>query len=223
MDTQIIVALIAGVAVIISAIITYKKDARVKILEVENDELHEDLHAKNNIIKDRNFKISVSDKLLDFAAFNQIKESVDRIFEKTKADQFLIMIAVNGKTNFRLISVIFEQHKTSKYKVNAIIRYRDVEIDDEYRALLKSVEHNGSIDLVVDDMKPQLLRDFYTIENIKHSKLRFLYREHLDENNDIVIYSSVSTHEKDSWTHLENAIIKMEYEGSVMHTIKEFI
>jgi len=223
MDTTIIVALIGAVSVIVAAIIAYRKDTKIKELELEQETLQLDINKKNDIIKDRNFKVRVSDKLLDFQAFNQIKESVDRIFETTKADQFLILIAVNGKTDFRLVSVIFEQHKTSRYKVNAIIRYRDVEVDDEYRKLLKEVEHEGSVDLDVMKMKPQLLKDFYTIENVKHSKLRFLHREHLNDNNDIILYSSVVTHNKDKWTNLEDAIIKMEYEGSIIHTIKAFI
>lgn len=223
MKTEIIVALISAVAIIIVAYIAYKKDVRIRKLELEKISLRNTINKKNNIIQDRNFKISTSDKILSFESFNKIKNSVDRIFAKTKADRFLIMIAVNGITDFRVISVIFEQHKNTKYQVNAIIRYRDVEIDDAYKQLLKDVEFHGSIDLSINSMLPQLLRDFYTIENIKHAKMRFIHREPLDSNNDIIIYSSVATHETDSWTSIENTLIKTEYEGSIIHTIKEFL
>lgn len=223
MDNTIIVALIGAASVIIAAIIAYRKDTKIKRLQLDNDDLNESIHQKNIIIKDREFKISTSDKILNFQAFNIIKDSVDRIFAQTKADQFLIMIAVNGIRDFRMISVIFEQHKFSQYKVNAIIRYRDVEIDDEYRKLLRDVEYKGAVDIITDEMEPQLLKDFYTIENVKHSKMRFLHRHHMDEENDIVIYSSVATHKHEPWTHIENAIIKMEYEGSIIHTIKDYI
>lgn len=223
MKMEIIVALISALAIIIVAYIAYKKDIQIKRLELEKIELRNTIDKKNNIIQDRNFKISTSDKILNFQSFNQIKNSVDRIFEKTKADRFLIMIAVNGISDFRIISVIFEQHKDTKYRVNAIIRYRDVEIDDVYKKLLKEVELHGSVDLSIDTMLPQLLRDFYTIENIKHAKMRFLHREQLDPNNDILIYSSVATHDKEPWTNIENTLIKTEYEGSIIHTIKEFL
>jgi hypothetical protein len=223
METEIIVALISSAAVIIAAFIAYKKNDKIKRLQIDKEELQDSINQKNIIIKDREFKISTSDKILNFQAFNLIKDSVDRMFNQTKADRFLILIAVNGVRDFRMISVIFEQHKFSQYKVNAIIRYRDVEIDDAYRQLLRDVEHFGSVDLITDEMEPQLLKDFYTIENVKYSKMRFLHRHHLDAENDIVIYSSAATHKNEPWTHIENAIIKMEYEGSIIHTIREYI
>ncbi len=223
METPIIVAIISAIALIVSAFINVKKQSKIHKLYIEKEELQETMSKQHSVIKDRNFKISTLNRILNFRAFNQIKTSVERIFENTKADQFLILIAVNGTTDFRLISVIFEQHKNVKFKVNALIRYRDIEIDDSYKKLLKDVEHHGSIDLEVTSMNPQLLKDFYTIENITHSKLRFLHRHQLEDGNDILLYSSLATHQHEPWTHLENAIIKSEYEGSIIHTIREFI
>lgn len=223
MDTQILISIISAVAIIVVAIIAYRKAITIEKLKINAEKMRKELISKNLIIKDRQFKLSTLDKLLDFQAFNQIKDSVDRIFQNTKAEQFLLFIAVNGKTNFRMASVIFEQNKDTRYKINAIIRYRDVEIDDRYRKMLKDVETYGTIDLSTEEMTPQLLKNFYTIEKIKHSKLTFLHRESLDEDNDVVLFSSLATHRKEDWTALENTIIKTEYEGSILHTIKEFI
>ena len=172
--------------------------------------------------KNQSIKINALDKLLDFTSFNIIRNSVDRILDNTKADRFMILIAVNGKTDFNVVSVIFEQHKTAKWKVNAIIRYRDVHIDDKFRKLLKDVEYKGTLDIRVDEMENQLLKDFYIIEKLKHVKFQFLHREHVDENNDVIIYSTVSTHLSTPFTKIENAVIKTEYEGSIIHTIKNY-
>jgi len=130
---------------------------------------------------------------------------------------------MNGQTDFRVISVIFEQHKNKKWKVNAIIRYRDVEIDNQFRQTLKDSERYGCVDFNVSTMKPQLLKDFYIIEKVKHSKFRFLHRQSIDTKNDVVIYSSIATHEDEPFTHIEETIIKTEYEGSIIHTIKTYI
>ena len=214
-DPTIIVSIIGAIATITVSVLLYRKDLRLKEMEIETAIQKE---ASNQ----QSIKITALDKLLDFTSFNTIRNSVDSIFENTKADRFMILIAVNGKTDFNVVSVIFEQHKTSKWKVNAIIRYRDVNIDDKFRQLLKDVEYNGELDVKVDDMKPQLLKNFYIIEKLKHVKFKFLHRESVDEDNDVIIYSTVSTHLSTPFTKIENAIIKTEYEGTIIHTIKEY-
>jgi hypothetical protein len=135
----------------------------------------------------------------------------------------MIIIAMNGTHDFRVVSVIFEQHKTEKWKVNAIIRYRDVEIDDSFRKLLKKVEVEDSVTFNVAKMKPQLLKDFYVIEKVKHSHLRFLHREELNKDNDVVVYASIATHDDDEFTNIENTFIKTELEGSIKHTMLTYI
>lgn len=223
MDTTIIIALIGAASVITASYIAYRKDVKIRQLQLERVELEATINKNNTIIQDREFKISTLDKLLDFQAFNQIKDSVDRIFQQTKAEQFLLYIAVNGKTDFRLVSVIFEQNQDNKYKINAIIRYRDVEIDDAYRKLIKDVEADGTVNIETAKMKPQLLKDFYTIEKIKFAQIRFLHREHLNDDDDVLLFGSLATHANTDFTKLETAIIKSEYEGSIKSTIREFI
>ena len=223
MESPVIISLISLIGIIGVAIIAYIKDVRLKKLQIEIDNHRHNESSAVHRLKETTLKMGVLDRLLDFETFNKIKNSVDRMFETTKADRFMILIAMNGKTDFRVISVIFEQHKTTKWKVNAIVRYRDIEIDDRFKSLLKEIEHEKCVNLVVSDMKPQLLRDLWTLEKIKHSKLRFLHRQHLDDSNDIIIYSSLATHSEDPFTKLEDAFIKTEYEGSIIKAIREYV
>ena len=215
-STTILVSIIGAVPTITVSILLYRKDIKVKKMELESAK--QDLETKQ-----KGIKLNALEKLLDFTSFNIIRNSVDRIFENTKADRFMILIAVNGKVDFNIVSVIFEQHKTAKWKVNAIIRYRDVNIDDKFRQLLKELEYRGTIDIKVEDMTNQLLKDFYIIEKLKYAKFQFLHREHIDEDNDVLIYSTVSTHINIPFTKTENAIIKTEYEGTIIHTIKNYV
>lgn len=223
MNIEIVVAIIGGMFTITAAFIAYRRGYINRILVRKVTKLTEAIIKQNIIIQDRKFKTATLDKLVNFQSFNQIKDSVDRIFKQTKADRFQIFFAVNGKTEFRLMSVIFEQHKDTKYTVNALIRYRDVEIDEKLRKLIRDVEIYGTIDLDVEQMSPQLLKDFYIIEKVKHSKVRFLHRQSIDKDNDVVIVGTVATHMDEDWTHIENAIIKTELEGSIIYTIKEFV
>ena len=216
MDSTILVSIIGAISTITVSVLLYRKDIKVKKMEIASAEQKADA-------KHQSIKINALDKLLDFTSFNTIRNSVDRIFENTKADRFMILIAVNGKTDFNIVSVIFEQHKTAKWKVNAIIRYRDVHIDNEYRQLLKDAEYKGVVDIKVDDMKSQLLKDFYVLEKVRYSKIQFLHRESVDEDNDVLIFSSVSTHTDKPFTKIENAVIKTEYEGTITHTIKNYV
>lgn len=223
METGIIIALISVFGVITASIIAYIKDVRVKGLKdqiAEAERKAEEAEAEAN---ERSLKLGALNRLLDFTSFNEIRDSVDRMFDNTKADRFMIIIAMNGQSDFRVISVIFEQHKNKKWKVNAIIRYRDVEIDNQFRKTLKDSEQYGCVDFDVNTMKPQLLKDFYIIEKVKHSKFRFLHRQSIDNKNDVVIYSSIATHEDEPFTSIEETILKTEYEGSIIHSIKTYI
>lgn len=223
MDTVVIVAIISLGGLVFGGVLTYFREIKIKKMEKDLEERK--LEAEERLVEqqEKMLKLGALDRLLDFTSFNEIRDSVDRMFAHTKADRFMIIIAMNGKTDFRVISVIFEQHKTEKWKVNAIIRYRDVEIDEEFKKMLKAVESEGEITYDVNDMRPQLLKNFYVIEKIKHSKLRFLHREKLDKHNDVVIYSTIATHEDLPFTQIENTIIKTEYEGSIIHTIKTYV
>lgn len=223
MGTEITVAIISGIAVIIAGIITYYKDLRIKQIEIENREMKARIADENDIINEVNIKIHILDKLANFAVFSEIRSSVDRMFSETKADRFLLLFAINGKKDFRTVSVIFEQHKHPQLKVNAIIRYRDIQIDDEYRRLLKNVEALDEINLNIETMPNQLLRDFYIIERVSYSKLKFLHRKTIDETSDIVMFASIATHEHEPFDNLDNAIIKSEIEGTVIHVIKQYI
>ena len=223
MTTEIIVAVIGAIALITSGIITYFKDLRIKKIEIENKQMKSLIESAEQSVEDANIKINILNKLGNFFVFNEIRSSIDRIFENIKADRFLILIALNGKKDFRTMSVVFEQHKHPELKINAIVRYRDILIDVPYKILLKNVENWGEVNLNIDTMPNQLLKDFYTIEQVQHSKLIFLHRKHLDSDNDMVVYCSAATHLPEKFNNIESTIIKTEIDSSIRRTIIEYI
>lgn len=166
-------------------------------------------------------KLDFLNRIMDFEFINEISESVARMFEKTKADRFLILVAKNGKVDFNIVSVVFEQHKKLEYRINAIARYRNVHIDNDYRQLLKEAEKNGVVRLEVEKMHDSVLRDFYLNEGVKFSKIRFLARKPIDNDNDFLVYSSISTHESKDFTKNELVEIKTQYEGTILRAIEK--
>ena len=191
-----------------------EKDIKIARLEQE---------AKNESkIVDKNQKIYLAlDRVFDFRSFTELRASIDRIFDKTKVDRFLILIAINGKTDFNVVSVIFEQH--NGHHVNAISKYRNVEIDDPYRQLLKYVEKETTVYLEVEKMESCFLKDFYQDEKVTFSDFRFLTREKIDPENDLLLFSTAATHHENSYTRIERSIIKSEYEGTIKPILERVI
>lgn len=209
--------MIPAVALIVVSMIAYRKDVRIKNLELSKRKTDVD-------INDRRLKHDATERLLDFISFNQIRESVDRIFAHTSADKFGITIAVNGTTDFKTVSVIYEQRKSADTReINALVRYRDVYVDDGFREMLKQQEHMGPQVYNPTEMADQLAKNILLIDGVKHMTQRFLHREKLDDKNDVVIHSSVSSHQIDPFTDLELTIIKGEYESHIIKVIKDYI
>jgi len=152
----------------------------------------------------------------DFEFFQEIRVSVDRIFEATKADRFLIMKAINGKTDFQFASVIYEQHKRTaktKYSVNAAGRYVNFKFDIHCNERIKEAEQKGYVDLVVAELPEGTdLKSIYTSEGVTHSRIYHIDRIPIDEKKDAILYCSIATHEG-LFTDVEKIIIKQEIDS----------
>lgn len=216
MTATLITTIISSLAIIIVALIAYKKEIKIRKLEAS----HEQTHIETTKTR---LKGLIIGKLLDLASISLLQKSVDNMFKETKADRFLLLFALNGKTDFNVVSVVFEQHQSKKYKVNAIVKYRDVKIDSSYRNMLKELEVQNVINVDVSKMEPQLLKDLYTMEKVKHAQYWFLDRQHLDEENDVIVYSSIATHESEPFTQIEKTKISLEYNSTIIRVIKKFL
>lgn len=216
MDSSIISELIAAVVALISVMLTAweKKKNREKDLKIANLEREK---------KNSDLRLNLVDKILDISLLGKIQESVYEIFNETKADRFLILIAINGKVNFNIVSVIYEQHKDSKFKGNAIGRYRNLEIDEEYKYMLKEAEIKSFIEIDVEKMDDCLLKRIYTMEGVKHSKIRHLLRLPIDDENDVLVFSSVSTHLNKKFNVYEKTIFLTNYNSVILPSIKHII
>ena len=174
-----------------------------------------------NEISQHTMRGNVLDKILDLALLNDLKASTERIFKETKADRFLILIAINGKVDFNTVSVIFERHKN--FTTSAIARYRNLSIDTQYRKMLKIAEQQRSIIVETSNMEESLLKNIYELEGVTHSEIRHLKRQKLDNNNDCLIYSSIATHSKLKFTNKELASIQINIDNSIKPTIDKML
>tara|TARA_R110000772_G_C13307950_1_gene439558 strand:+ start:3366 stop:3986 length:621 start_codon:yes stop_codon:yes gene_type:complete len=203
--------------VLLLPIISYAIYLRKQNQQVSNTNKRNESELKE--IKVRN---KVLDEVVSITSANYITNAVARIFNNTKADRFLILFAVNGKNHFNVVSVFFEQHKNGD-SVNAVARYRNVKIDDRYRAMLKEAELNETVILETNTMKPSLLKDFYELEEVKHAYIKHLSRSKIDDNNDVVLFSSIATHEEKKFTRKELAFANTQYNGTIVPNIEQLL
>lgn len=216
MDSSILSELIGGIVAIVLAVIAYLEKRKVKQKDAQIASLQEEK-------KSSELRLNLVDKILDIALLGKIQDAVKIMFNETKADRFLILVAINGKVNFNVVSVIYEQHKDSEYRGNAIARYKNLEIDEDYRIMLKNAEVNSFIEIEVETMRDCLLKRIYQVEGIKHSKVRHLLRLPIDDDNDVLIYSSVATHENEYFNVLEKTIFLTQYNATVIPSIRQMI
>lgn len=210
MDPTIIVAIITFFGTVFSSTLAYKEKVKNKKL---SDEISE--HKK---------RADLVDKILDLTLLEDIRQAVNVFFETTSAERFLILIAVNGKTDFNVVSVIFEQRKVSNSKINAIARYRNLKVDKYYKEMLKDVERHQAIDYQVSKMpEGSLLRAIYENEGVRHSRVRHLLREPIDDNNDVLIFSTVAKFEDEPFTLNEKAIFMTQFDAVIVPSLRKML
>lgn len=150
---------------------------------------------------------------IELETFNSIRNAVERIFNKTQADRFLILTATNGKTDMRFASAIYEQNKSNpkvNLSIGAVSKYVQFEFDSHYRKMLKESVQYGRVQLDVEAMDECDLKQIYMDEEVSHSDIFFLCKKDIDDENIRLFYCSVATHSNRKFTKAENVQIKLE-------------
>ena len=205
----ILTAVLGAITTLIPAILVHLREIKkinIKLKDTE-DSLRRQVFATNTL-----------DRWLNIHYIGAIKRAARKIINSTKADRFLIIIGFNGKERFRFISVIVEEH-VDPDQYRAVDRYKKVVIDDQYVKMLYDAEHKGPQELNTKKMEPCKLRDFYEMEGVNHSIVTFLSRENVDENNDLVIFSSTATHGNTPFTQLNKTLIDTVHTGAIKEVL----
>lgn len=186
----------------------------IKLLMDNNKLKAEQLHLKKeNKALVQELKDSTLGLKLDLEAFNKIKVISETLAMKTSMDRFLILTASNGKTELRYATVAYEHHKDTgkiSLSIGATSKYIKFEFDSVYKQMLKDCENQGVMTYEVDKMIPGDLKNIYESEGVTHSKVFFLMRGKIDNENDRMFYCSVSTHGDNSFTATDSIIFKAQ-------------
>jgi hypothetical protein len=191
-------------------------------IELEKEKYKHELEEANKLALHKEYRVDFFKKIHNLQAVDRINLAVENIFNKTKADRFLILVAVNGKDYFKEVSVVYEKHKDNP-DLPAKITYKEIRIDEHYTSMLKHVESEEQISLSTKLMQECLLRSFYEIEDVKHSKVMFLGRQEIDKDNDFVVFCSIATHLLKPYNNHEKVIIKTNKESLLKPAIEEIL
>lgn len=187
---EIVVALIGLISVTLVAYIKQYGARKIKEKELERD-------VAVKAAKKVKVELEALTLFFSYDFYEFMDEKVTDIFKQTKASRFLILFAINGKEDFNTATVAYEHTKDSRSQ-GAIRRYVRLPIDMHYKLILKETERYGVIDISVDELpKDSLLYKIYTSkeEQVKYSRLKFISRLHIDDDNDLILYASIGTHE----------------------------
>jgi len=198
MPIDIYIQIIATVGVIISAAIGSLKYRK---LNTKNKEL---LHSNKKIITE----LSAITVLFNHKFLSLLNDTIEEIFSTTRTTRFLLLFAVNGKESFNTVTVCFERN-THPELSGATKRYIRLEVDDQYKLMLKKAENDGTVAMSTATMTDSMLKDIYSSynETVNHSMIHFLRRISIDGSNDLLLYCSTATIEEDDFNREEKFTI----------------
>lgn len=188
-------------------------------LKREAQETREEAASLKQEIEDMSESVQVS-----VEALHVIQTTVNKMFQDTNADRFLILVARNGSTNPNRTTAIYEQHKAqgrASISIGAVHRYVDFQLDDHYRKMLKLAENNGAVYFVTDQMPQSALKSIYEYEEVIGSGVHFLMRTPITDQQDRLWYCSVATHNPAGFSNSDITLTK-GYIGGVRQAIKTF-
>ncbi|KAA5533737.1 hypothetical protein F0919_14490 [Taibaiella lutea] len=221
-DTTITLALISSTTAVLLVLVNYYKDKRMKLLEHNLNE------AKSNERKVK-MEISVLNRLLKISVHSRISNAVNKLIHSTNIDRYMIFVAVNGVTDFNKVAIIFEKYRDDHKKEiadreeEALALYRSIPIDDVYKSILKGAELYKQVYLNVETMQQCMLKDIYLYEGVMQAAISFLFRERMDDNNDVVCFCSAAIIGDKQLTEADKTKLKLTISSAIIPAILEYM
>lgn len=123
-----------------------------------------------------------------------LQKEARQIFATTPATRLLLLYAINGKRDFKYITCVFESNRpeTPAPVVSAISKFVDLAIDPDYRTMLKQAELGGDYHHITS-IETGLMSQIYRSEGISSAAVSFVTRCHIDDENDLVLFTAVES------------------------------
>lgn len=123
-----------------------------------------------------------------------LQQEARQIFKTTSATRVLLLYAINGKRDFRYVTCVFESNRPEMAapQVSALSKIVDIEIDADYRTMIKQAELTGDYHHITR-FETGLLSQIYRAEGIESASVVFVSRCAIDPDNDVVVFTTVAS------------------------------
>jgi|GEM_PF-3120287 hypothetical protein len=192
------------------------------------ERMRKESKRKDVQIKESSKNFSALSLLVDFELISTVYSRVDEVFRNTNIDRFLLIIAVNGRDVFNVVSVVYERHRGRideggrRVDINAIGRYSHIRIDSDYKDMLHSVETKGRVMVVTDQMtKDSMLYNIYDLEGVTAAAVYPVTRMRIDDHNDMLLFCSYATHSPTLISRRDSSFIQTLH-GGIQSAFKSY-
>jgi hypothetical protein len=186
------------------------------------NKLNSEIELSKEMILHHNAAELIAVEFLQMKVMSDLNKVVEETFQETNADRFLVLMAANGIEKYKVVSALYESSKSDKELrvVDAVRRYQNILIDDQYREMLYMAEQYGLVWLKTNEMEDCLLKELYVSEGVTESFIFFLFRKSMSEKNDVMLYTSLATHCKDGFSLMQRTLLQMQVQSQIRPMIK---
>lgn len=223
---EIWVQTISTVGLIITSAITILFNGKLKKLKADldqerdrNSELREQIKVSELLLI--NTQLDSLRDLRNARKIFRLEKAGRMLFRRTKADRFLVVVAFNGRSDFTYVTVIFQLG--DGIELDAVEVYNNLEIDKHYNEVLHRAERDGYYLFETEKEQDCLLKEIYEYEKVTHSVLRFVGREKINEEDDILTFTSTATHHENPFTLQELTQIHIVHNGFINSIVQELV
>ena len=164
----------------------------------------------------RSFNQFNSSLLRALEVLYSIDDYLDSIFQNTKVDRVLMLLATTKDIDFTIVSVIYERHRSDRFELRS--RYKRIPVDEAYRKMLHNIELFGKVELDVESMEDCFLRDAYKIEGVTSVSIQYAGKVQTDLSSTGILYFSFGTHDPEKLNKRD-----FDYINSLFSSVKDVL
>lgn len=149
---------------------------------------------ENEMLKDNIYatKLQKLKQLFDIRHFSAVENIQHKVFAQTTIDRLTIMFMMNGKVNFKYMTVVWDKSDINP-EVGEHIPYKKVPITDEYMNAMSELSPGVAFWQSRPFKRYGAMGQFIEVENIQHIVWFKVKRIALDDYNDLFVYLSWSS------------------------------
>lgn len=141
--------------------------------------------------KEAKFERKAISTFVDLQKWDSINAKLQNFCAETGIDRFLILVAVNGATDPREVTAVYQYRPNSK----DFTSYVGVQLDRDYVDKINYLKSNSSMDIDVNSLNNSLIKEIYHSEGVSYAVWHMLGTMPSPDTGQVAYkYCSFATH-----------------------------